>query len=515
MTLDLTQTRIDYTRPQFRAMLDKLQCNILKPHGREHAGHLFIQFIGDPAPVKAWIRQFTADSHHLTSAWDQLEQIRIRKEQGIDGGMVGGFFLSAEGYRYLGFDPEMFDDEHETFRHGMKHHDVDLVEGILDTTNKDPLPATWEANYQETVHALILLADDSLDKVQAEADQINAALSGLATVLAVEYGHVLRNAQPEAAGTDESRSLGAPNSQMEMARSLQAPGGDRAVAVAMAPPAPPKGQHIEHFGYVDGRSLPVFLVEDVDKETGGTDLWDPAAPLSLALTPDPLADENEVDSFGSYFVFRKLEQNVSGFNAGVRALAETLGIAPELAGAFIVGRFKDGTPVTLQQTNGLQDVNNFDYKETDMQGNRCPFHAHIRKANPRGEAPILSPEDERTRRVVRRGIPYGDRNLADPPSGGVGLLFMCYQSNIHHQFEFLQRTWIDNPNFPHSIIPLPFLPHAGDDPLIGQDIDNNASQNWPTGWDATSRIRANFGDYVTLKGGEYFFAPSISFLRSL
>src|SRR5690349_1699020 len=100
MSLDLNQTAIDYTQPQFRAMLDRLQCNILKPHGREHAAHLFLQFTGDPDQVKAWIGQFIANPHHLTSAWDQLEQIRLHKEKGLDGGMVGSFFLSAEGYRY-------------------------------------------------------------------------------------------------------------------------------------------------------------------------------------------------------------------------------------------------------------------------------------------------------------------------------------------------------------------------------------------------------------------------------
>ena len=192
-------------------------------------------------------------------------------------------------------------------------------------------------------------------------------------------GHVLRNGQPEAAGTDKSRSLGAPNSQLEMARALEAPPGERELAT----PAPPKGQHIEHFGYVDGRSIPAFLREDIDKETS-RDHWDPSAPLSLVLTPDPMADEE--DSFGSCFVFRKLEQNVSGFSAGVQALAATLGIAPELAGAYVVGRFKDGTPVTRRATPGLEDINDFDYQATDRQANRCPFHAHIRKADPRGEA---------------------------------------------------------------------------------------------------------------------------------
>ena len=98
--------------------------------------------------------------------------------------MVGSFFLSAEGYRYLAFDAEDFEDEHATFRHGMKYHEEDFIADFLDTANKDPRPDTWEAGYQQTVHALILLADDTLETVQAEADQVSAGLAGVATVLA-------------------------------------------------------------------------------------------------------------------------------------------------------------------------------------------------------------------------------------------------------------------------------------------------------------------------------------------
>lgn len=58
----------------------------------------------------------------------------------------------------------------------------------------------------------------------------------------------------------------------------------------------------------------------------------------------------------------------------------------ELAGALLVGRFEDGTPVTFQGADGLDDPvpNNFDYRG-DMAGARCPFFAHIRKTNPRGD----------------------------------------------------------------------------------------------------------------------------------
>ena len=75
--------------------------------------------------------------------------------------------------------------------------------------------------------------------------------------------------------------------------------------------------------------------------------------------------------------------------------------------------------------------------------------------------------------------------------------------------------WVDNPNFPSPIVPIPFFRNAGDDPLIGQDPDEG--QRWPTTWgdDDKGRRPFNFESLVTLKGGEYFFCPSLSFLRSL
>src|SRR5262245_45623460 len=119
----------------------------------------------------------------------------------------------------------------------------------------------------------------------------------------------------------------------------------------------PRGQSIEHFGYVDGRSQPLFFATDVisERQASGVQRWDPSAPLSLALVADPYTESDE-DCLGSYLVFRKLEQNVCGFREREAQLAQWLGLkgsAVQRAGALIMGRFRDGTPLTASPMAGL------------------------------------------------------------------------------------------------------------------------------------------------------------------
>ena len=92
------------------------------------------------------------------------------------------------------------------------------------------------------------------------------------------------------------------------------------------------------------------------------------------------------------------------------------------------------------------------------------------------------------------------------PEEGVGLLFQSYQSSITDQFEFLQETWANNKNFP--------IPNAGLDPIIGQSEEKKSTGQFATIWgDPGSFKTAEFSQFVTMKGGEYFFTPSIPFFN--
>jgi deferrochelatase/peroxidase EfeB len=178
----------------------------------------------------------------------------------------------------------------------------------------------------------------------------------------------------------------------------------------------------------------------------------------------------------------------------------------ERAGAMLVGRYEDGTPVVERGGEGLINpiANNFDYKH-DTEGQRCPFHAHIRKVNPRHET---GDEQEPLRRLTRRGIPYGDPAEAQKEDGdSVGLLFMCFQRNIAQQYEFIQKFWANNAQF------LKGSPATGLDPIIGQGERDKLRFNYTYG--APGCRQAVFEEFVKLRGGEYFYAPSMSRLEAM
>ncbi|HEY0085487.1 MAG TPA: hypothetical protein VGB65_06215 [Allosphingosinicella sp.] len=486
MTIDLTRRAKDVSinDAAYAGVFANLQGNILKAHGRNCAWQIFVRFTGSPDEVKHWIRDEIAPN--LFTAAEQIEQ--GKQPKGTDGGLVTLFFLAAGGYQHLDLDPGKLASR--PFQRGMKDRSDGLSE-ISSTNNKDPKPKSWEAEFQGEIHAMVGLANDEdvEPRLEAALNALQDQLHGIGEILCVQKGKVLRRPIPTTAATDDY-------------------------------------QPIEHFGYFDGISQPLFTEQDLDKyynsERGGArgSGWDPSASLDLVLVDDPYSDAP--DTFGSFLVYRKLAQDYDLFHSRVAACAAALGTSPELAGAMAVGRFTDGTPVVDSATASQDYKNDFMFDEDDEDGFRCPRHAHIRKVNPRGTTPFTSLEDERSRRIVRRGIPYGQphpdigADTDDTKSGAAdrGLLFMCFQASIKRQFQFIQRTWVDNPNFPVSLLN-PLAKDTGDDPLIGQDPDE--TQRWPKKWgeETAGRKSFNFEAAVTLKGGEYFFAPSIPFLLSL
>ncbi len=462
--------------------LYNLQGNILKGHGRDHTTHMFVSFKEEHenSVARKWLKEFT--DKYVTCFQHQLKERELFKRNGTPGGLFASVFLTKEGYEYLGFKDVYEKLKDPGFRVGMKERLA---------INNDPPTSQWEKGFGGEIHAMILLADDKLSRMGETAAELLHALDKFCKICSVEYGHVIRNVNRDG---------------------------------------------IEHFGYVDGVSQPLFLKDEVDdymkfhniklddKKTsvGNELLFDPRADTKLVLIPDPYAPE----SFGSYFVFRKLEQDVKGFKIAEHEIGEDLfgddEQKQELIGAYLVGRSEDGTPIVVSDIDGLigsGNFNNFNY-QNDPSGGRCPHFAHIRKTNPRED--VNPGGDHKSHIMARRGIPFGHRAIdtslgIDPsphqmPEGGVGLLFMSYQASIKTQFEFIQQKWANDENFPSG-------KNTGIDPIIGQDKDQNRHRSYTFpmeyGRGELQKEPSDFEQFVTMKGGEYFFAPSMSFLKNI
>ncbi|MFI2206564.1 Dyp-type peroxidase [Streptomyces sp. NPDC020192] len=299
----------------------------------------------------------------------------------------------------------------------------------------------------------------------------------------------------------------------------------------------------EHFGFRDGISQP--LIEGLSKAAaardGGTDgeqvvragefvLGYPNEYGLLTDRPllppayDPLgvlprAPEGGVDfgRNGSYLVFRQLRQNVEAFRDYLdaetrRPDGSSDPAAQEALAARMLGRWPGGAPLVRAPEHddpALATDNGFGYYATDPDGLRCPLGAHIRRANPRDSLdPRPGSADSvavgRRHRLLRRGRPYGPDGTGDAPDAR-GLHFLGLNANISRQFEFIQHTWLDNPNFNGL--------HDGPDPIVAPRQDRRSTF---TEQGRPFRTRhLGLPQFVTVQGGAYFFLPGLKALHCL
>jgi deferrochelatase/peroxidase EfeB len=246
---------------------------------------------------------------------------------------------------------------------------------------------------------------------------------------------------------------------------------------------------------------------------------------------------------GTFLVVRQLDQDVDGFKAFLDQAASQIADDPRLPvnisnapdrwqtpvhdwiAAKIVGRWYDGAslvryphhPPSVSGKPFTPD-NDFLFDEEDPTGLRCPFGAHMRRANPRDK---LIPDLPKTQpatlsllnptlpsqlsitnrhRIMRVGRPYQPQNGLSNP----GLVFMCLSADIERQFEFLQQIWILNPS-------LQALENETD-PLLGHGACTGMlTIPTPKG---PLRLKG-LKDFVTVRGSGYFFLPGQRALRFL
>ena len=253
---------------------------------------------------------------------------------------------------------------------------------------------------------------------------------------------------------------------------------------------------------------------------------------------------------GTFLVIRQLEQAVQAFNdyctQEAKRLADRLPPPYEITGEFIaaklIGRWKDGSSLTRYQYESRIEAarrgpvqvndtvrarttaqaaieapvraaptrtadgvtaepsrktsdNDFLFGTEDPEALRCPFGAHIRRANPRDSFDPGSNDQiaiTNRHRIIRVGRIYQEK-----PGENPGLLFMCLNGDIERQFEFVQQTWLMSPSF-HGL-------SCEKDPVLGDGEAGACGFTIPSrdGPIALSPMPA----FVTTKGGGYFFLP--------
>src|SRR2546421_7542628 len=166
MAVDLRDTYIDPARSEYRKMLENLQANILKPHGRKESDHLLVRSAAGPEAVRAWIREFAR--REVTSARKQIDETGNYHDHGTRGGLVAGFALSAAGYGALGLLPEDFGGSGQSFGEGMKRR---AVSGL--PRNRDPPSNEWGGPDQGDIHALLSLFRESAAGLAAQGPQVS------------------------------------------------------------------------------------------------------------------------------------------------------------------------------------------------------------------------------------------------------------------------------------------------------------------------------------------------------
>jgi deferrochelatase/peroxidase EfeB len=441
--------------------------------------------------------------------------------------------LSPLGLTHFGLPADALETFPAAFRLGMRG------EGRAHILGDDPVAQEWWWDC-DPVDATLLLYGDTGDAVATLAARIGELLAGAGTIceqieLAAvadklvdrkePFGFVDGVSQPAIRGTYRGLRNADPIHLVEPGEIILGYPDNR----GSIPPGP----------LLDGRHDPEMMLPIAGDDHGFTE--------TIKSNPRLIGFN------GSYLVIRQLEQDHEGFWAYCeRQAAKFKASFPEPAicdaefiAAKMMGRWPDGSSLarnpymsatklkslygaeataTMRETarpakpdatpvqtgdriestgKPVQPDNDFLFGTEDPQGTRCPYGAHVRRANPRDS---LSPgsmeqvEITNRHRILRIG-----RGFAAKGNRESGLMFMCLNSDLERQFEFIQQTWMGSTKF-HGL-------NAETDPIA---VTGEAGCNGFTIPVRTGPVALEpMPRFVTLRGGGYFFIPGRQLIRYL
>ena len=210
-------------------------------------------------------------------------------------------------------------------------------------------------------------------------------------------------------------------------------------------------------------------------------------------------------------VWRKVRQDVALFRRTVREASRDYGERRGQAdgqGRRPLAQRRAPGDVTGCATGTLRPstragTNAFGYADQDPDGFGCPLGAHVRRSNPR-DALGFDGKLAFRHRIIRRGMPYGPplkEDALEDDGEHRGLVFVCFNASISRQFESIQRQWLNDGN----------IFHLGDDQdyLLGGTAGKMTIQGRPP------FMLAPQAPFVTTRGGEYLFVPSLTALTAI
>jgi Dyp-type peroxidase family len=525
--------------------IDQIQGNVFPGFNKPHQSYIGLTIENAPA-AKAWLKNILAEVSTVRKVMDDRKAYRALKKQlgrkvtDADGYVVThmGIGFSYGGMRKLTLDAQSF--ESDAYRLGLPERSSLLGDP---TDRHDPGdPHNWVVGGPGNIpDVLVIVNSDSASERTARTEQVksSAEKSGLKATYQ-ENGDAL--------------------------------------------PGDLRGH--EHFGFHDNVSQPGIrgLISDDPLEYLARRYVDPSVvPESLLFgspgqyliwpgeyvfgypgqTQDPLipAATNTIQPTwtkdGSFLVFRRYRQDVELFwnvmeqEAGrLRKKPGFEWANPVALAARVVGRWPSGAPLArvpaadnpelgeddlannhfgyasdtcpVKLTGGAQD--GFPNAKADPIGAVCPLGSHIRKVNTRDSSNDTGATlGSFTRRIMRRGIEFGETLLEgpitgdrpqlksrDPLKGNRGLLFVGFCASIEDQFEFLRNRWMSNRFTPQS--------PSGNDVFIGLNANYGQKRVREMnlfGSGLESQTLSTGAAWVVPTGGGYYFVPSMSAIATV
>jgi Dyp-type peroxidase family len=482
--------------------LGEVQGIILRGYELLKAARFVLLKVGDPAAARRWLGEL---SKVLTSAETRPAESAINVA------------FTYQGLERLGLPPECLAGFSREFQEGM---DADHRRRILGDTEPHT-PDGWDWGNRadaDNVHVLLMVYADTPERLESMFGEQEKLYRGAGLVehprgrfdpLHLEgrkehFGFRDGIAQPAVAGVIKEPPVG----------EREDPGPDNAI---------PAGEFLLGYENAYGEVPP-----------------SPVAPAAGGRGPFDIGEH------GSYLVVRQLAQDVRKFWSTIREKTRRPGqteaehrLALQVLAAKMVGRWPSGAPLALSPAEDrpeLLDEDKYAFAEKDPLGLITPLGSHTRRSNPRdslepgpGGEGRLTAEDSaavtRLHRIIRRGRPYGppvapSMQIADilarldspdfDESVERGLLFLCFNANIARQFEFIQQTWINNPKFGGL--------YEDPDPLMGHRQASEMDRPTDVFTVQSEPVRRRYKglpDFVTTRGGGYFFTPGLAAVRYL